>query len=895
MFRNRFLVRRVLYILAVGAMALPAGALSVRVNPAEGAPRLEVDGKPVRARMFWGGPGSSAIVVASDWREVKFTFTAGDSADNGTMQFRFGPRPGDVYLDDIHVTDLDESKDLIPLNGFEKGMEDFNRDWRTWPTDTADSGGTVSVDPGAGCDRTAALHVIITSREGRRRAEGRGRSDFHIAHQERLHIVKGHRYEVSFWARATQSRQLQVGFYRPGATYTQIGAPPDTFGSQIKLAAGAGVNFFSFLTDAPWPEPGQPADWTKLDSLCDAVLEANPQALLLVRLNLNPPVWWGKAHPDDVMQWEDGRRRPETGFSAPVGGVVASPQYRHDAAQTLAATVAHLEEKYGDHVAGYHPSGQNTNEWFYLDTWSKTLNGYAPADRIAWRKWLAAHYADDAALRRAWNNPGVIRATAEVPAAAARHAAPAGILRDPATEQTLIDWAQFQQEAMSDLVCELAHVVRQATQGRKLVVFFYGYIFEFAAVANGPATSGHFALRRVLDCPDIDVLCSPISYHDRGLGQSAPSMTAAESVALADKMWLNEDDTHTYLATGTPPGAADHVDTLEETNAELTRNVAQAALRNFGTWWMDLGRRGWFDNAAMWAEMKKLDVLDQAMLDHPTPFLPEIAVVNDERSMLRVAAGGNLVTTPLITAVRAQFGRVGAPYGQYLLDDVLKGRVHAKLYVFLNAWCLSPEDRARLLEATQGAMCIWCYAPGYYELVSDAPARKASPDAIKELTGFGLVSVEPETAMATPTEAGEKLGLQTPFGVKAVPKPLFAAEGAGDGEVLATYSNGAAAVTMHDSPGGASFFVGVPSLSTELIRAAARTAGVRLYTDTDCNVYANNGFLALHGSKDGPVTIDVGAAGPVEDVLDGKPIGTGPKFILDLKKGDTLVLRLPER
>ena len=123
----------------------------------------------------------------------------------------------------------------------------------------------------------------------------------------------------------------------------------------------------------------------------------------------------------------------------------------------------------------------------------------------------------------------------------------------------------------------------------KIVVFFYGYVFEFASVPNGPSVAGHYALRRVLNSPDIDVLCSPISYFDRGLGQGHPSMTAAESVALAGKMWLNEDDTRTYLGTGDFPGAIDAVSTLEDTNRELLRNVGQEAIRNFGTWWMDLG------------------------------------------------------------------------------------------------------------------------------------------------------------------------------------------------------------------------------------------------------------------------------------------------------------------
>ena len=90
----------------------------------------------------------------------------------------------------------------------------------------------------------------------------------------------------------------------------------------------------------------------------------------------------------------------------------------------------------------------------------------------------------------------------------------------PVAERPVIDFTEFQQEAMADCVCQLARAVREATHGRKLVVFFFGYVFEFGAIYNGPGTSGHYALRRVLECPDIDVLCSPISYFDRGPGQS---------------------------------------------------------------------------------------------------------------------------------------------------------------------------------------------------------------------------------------------------------------------------------------------------------------------------------------------------------------------------------------
>ena len=52
--------------------------------------------------------------------------------------------------------------------------------------------------------------------------------------------------------------------------------------------------------------------------------------------------------------------------------------------------------------------------------------------------------------------------------------------------------------------------------------------------------------------------------------------------------------------------------------------------------------------------------------------------------MMRVAAGGQVVTLPGVYEVRRPLGRMGTPYGQYLLDDVTAGKVPAKMYVLLS-------------------------------------------------------------------------------------------------------------------------------------------------------------------------------------------------------------------
>jgi len=736
---------------------------TVRVDVSAGAPRLVVDGEPVRARMFFGLPGTKPLRAEPSGTDISFEFvSAHDEPGRATLHLRFGQLAGGVDLDAIRMQDLTTGQDVFAPCDFESGDDAFARQWNIWPEGGRNTVGQVEVSRGAGRDGSTGLRVTL-----RAPADGAW-PDFHLYHHAHLTLHKDHRYRVSLWVRAEPARDLTVAVYRPGDPYVFLGGPSNGYAEQIEMAGRAGARFVSFPVDLPWPRPGEEVDWTHVDAQCREVLSANPDALLLPRISCNASQWWREAHPEDNMVWDSG---PQFGYP-----VVASPTYRRDAAERLSVLVTHLEEQFGPHIAGYHPCGQNTGEWFYKETWGRALNGYAEGDLRAWRAWLADRYVTDATLRQAWRDPLVSLATVTVPTPAARRAAPAGVLRDPVTERAVIDFTEFQQQAMADCVCQLARAVREATHGRKLVMFFYGYLFEFGAVTNGPGTSGHYALRRVLDCPHIDVLCSPISYFDRGPGESAPAMTAAESVALAGKMWLYEDDTRTFLSA--QDSGYNRVDTLAETTEELRRNTGQCAMRNFATWWMDLGAAGWFDDPRLWAEMNRLDALDQPLLAQPRPFRPDVAAVIDEQSMMRVAAGGTAVTLPGVYQVRRPLGRMGAPYGQYLQDDVLAGRVQAPLYIFLTAWRLTQEERAQLLAVTRGSTRVWCYAPGYQE-----PDGSSLP-AMQQLTGFQLAPVTGTKALATPTHLGERLGLHESLGVDAAITPLFAATDARVEETL---------------------------------------------------------------------------------------------------------------
>ena len=74
---------------------------------------------------------------------------------------------------------------------------------------------------------------------------------------------------------------------------------------------------------------------------------------------------------------------------------------------------------------------------------------------------------------------------------------------------------------MAEPIELVASTIKDASDHKKIVTIFYGYYFEISGLPLGPQTSGHLALARLLECPDIDILCSPISYLDRGLGGMA--------------------------------------------------------------------------------------------------------------------------------------------------------------------------------------------------------------------------------------------------------------------------------------------------------------------------------------------------------------------------------------
>lgn len=822
----------------------------VKLIPKNGVPQITVDGTPVRPRMFFGYTSvsrSGSLNVGGEWKNATVTFTAPETDKQVAVHFRFGEDAGEIDFDDFTITDLTDGKNLFSEN-FEK-TQTFKEPWSYW---CEDKGGRVSFQlaADAGREHSTGLRVRL---EKDPKLKG-----FHLLFSP-LAIVEGHRYSLSIQARSSTGRRLAIEVKHQGGDFRLYGGMATPFGSEVAFAAANGVDWISVEVPTCWSEPGTTPNYSPALRACREVLQNNPRAMMIPRLSVNPPEWWRKANPSELVVFEDGETSPHAS--------VASEKYRREASDALRRVIRVLEESFPGNLAGYFPTGQNTGEWFYPKAWGDRLTGF------------------EAPMKKAWKEKSGL----DLPGAKERQSSPYGTIRSPSDEKNILAFARFQQELMADMLLGLAKTIREETGGKRLTCFFYGYTFECASYYAGAASTGHFALRKLLQSPDIDVLSAPVAYNDRTLGGAASCQGVAESVLLAGKLWLNEDDTRTDLAKPFPfgyPGWNSGDDTREGTLGILKRNLLQASVRNLAQYWMDLGATGWFNDKNLWEEHARFRRMDEALLKNPTFHQPDLALVVDEESLLQIAGGGasKFTIKTLAYEGRSAASRSGATYGQYLLDDVAAGKVRAKIYFFHGIISANAELRRKLKNSIDGTSRVWSWAPGYID------GEKFSLESMKDLTGFDLQKLRPEISpkvLATPK--GLALGLPESFGPTNVLAPLFSPQVRDSDEVLATFENGEAAIVVRGLPNQTiSVFCGTTEIPTPLYRALARKAGARLYSDTDAHVFANGPFIGVHAVRDGEVILKTGP-GEIEDALSGEKVGTGPEIKLPLRLGETRV------
>ena len=655
--------------------------------------------------------------------------------------------------------------------------------------------------------------------------------------------------------------------------------PEDSlFAQQARLAAGAGIHLHSFSLPMPWPKPGEEPDFSSVDVTLQSVLTADPKALMLPRFGVSPPEWWYAQHPGHEMEYSDGKPSPDGRAAS-----MASEDYRREGTLHLRALVRHCEERFGESMLGYHPCGQHTGEWFYMRSWEDVHHGFEEAFRNGFADWALGKYQSIENLSRAWTQPGLTQVNMRVPTAAEREGSSQGNFRDPVQDRFLIDFQEYQQVAMTDPLLQFARAIKEETHGKKLVILFYGYTFEISGIPKGPQNSGHMALARILDSPDVDVVCSPISYGDRGLGGTGAFMAPVDSVSAAGKLWLNEDDTRTYLSKeGDPYG---RVPTPDGSEWVHQRNFGQILPRRMACWYMDLMNEGWLNSENLWKNIRELHSAYGKVLNTPPRWNPEVAIVIDERSFLSIAENWQ-ITRLLCANFRPELYRMGAPFRIHLLSDVIKGRLQLpKVTLFIGCFRLSQEERANISAAGSGKTQVWFYGSGFLD------DDHASVENMRDITGFqitgqnsegmGVVSFEKRTSTTQGLEEA-KYGLDIPL------KPRFSVVQGNGITPLARFEDGSIAAAMCEKNGVKRYYIGSLGCPAKLLRNILRDAGVWIWMDSDDVALPGDEFLSFTATTEGEKVLTPPPGKKLIPLTGGDPLTPiDGKLSLLMKSGET--------
>jgi hypothetical protein len=678
----------------------------------------------------------------------------------------------------------------------------------------------------------------------------------------------------------------------PGGRWTHEEVPQ----WNIRAFANRGVKMFQFsiwLQDI-WTRDERGRDHLDMESVrrqFRGVLEAVPGAAIFMRLHINAPIWWDRAHPEETVAYSDveafyqepahGLRRNTT--MADLNGQkvhsLASVRWREETSAILRrfySELAALPE--GNALFAVNLCDGVSHEWHYwgfLDHDPDT----GPAMTAYFRAFLAKRYRTDAALATAWGEPSVTLATAAVPGSDLRNRTSDGVFRDANAERRVIDYFEAQQQVVTDDVLHFAKLTRQSWPRPLLVGAFYGYYFM---TFSRQTTGGHLGVDQVLRSPDVDFIAAPQSYFAaaHNMGGSGHSRAVIESALVHGKLVLDEMDQSTSLRH---PFDEPPAEKIADDLAIVRRNTAHPLTRGAGMWFYDFGpnnQTGWWSHRRILEDVGALRAIFERRLHEEMAPASDVLVVWDVESYYHVAAKWTPISETTLDFTLAEIQRSGVASDSVLVTDL--GKVDLSRYrvvVVANAWRMNAATRAFIRDriATGGRHVVFMYMPGYI----DETGRGL--DKVAGVTGIevrrGAAGARPEVAVTDGTYRGT-FGLE--YDTLVSPFPVISDARA---EVLGVLAGGQDVVFARKRTDRATiWYSSLPIRGPSLWRHIFRTGGAHVYVDADDALHADGGVLWIHSAEGGKRRVNLRSGKGLD--LELAPRST---VLLDARTGEMLL------
>lgn len=649
-----------------------------------------------------------------------------------------------------------------------------------------------------------------------------------------------------------------------------------TFNASRDFAA-AGVDLFSDMIATNlygpchdwWQGVGQ-YDFRQVDDRMGAIIRANPNARILIRLKLDPPSgWWHKDHPGHTpVYFRDGQYKEHKNWTS-----LASKEWESLYSRMLRDFVRHVESSdYAAHVIGYLPGGGSASEWYYHGQ-DKGMIDYSPAARERFRGFIEAKYDDIAALNAAWKTNFASFADVRVPTPEERLTAELGLLRDPLAAQACVDYFHFLNDISERNMLNCARIIKEETGRAKLVGYFYGYLPLARIHSWSLLNNGHCTLGTVVGSPDIDFYCTPTDYSNRRGGEPGFHIGNFNGTFfLHQKMFWDEADLRTHFH---PERGGCASEDLPETLTVMQRAFGYTLAKGNAIWWFALAGNAYFHEQAIMAEVARFQEIGQRTLAASKQPAAEVALMMDEASIAYLSYRSSPLIKDLIRGTYTCTTTAGAPCDMYVTTDLLHpGMPDYKVYVFPNLFHADAAMRAAIecKVKKNNAVAVWLYAPG---LLSE---KGADVEQSHSLTGMTLrMMTEPANLQMQIARSEGPIGrIDTGFGIYTAVSPSF--EVADPAARIVGTVAGKPALAVKQLDGWRSIYSLTP-LTSDLLREIYDYAGVHVYSQTNDVLAASAGFVMLHTASSGDKQIRLPRPCAVTELLSGQKLGDGVSVI----------------
>jgi len=388
-------------------------------------------------------------------------------------------------------------------------------------------------------------------------------------------------------------------------------------------------------------------DYSEFERAVGDILSDCPDAIIFPRIYISMPKWWVDSHPGDVIATPKGEYREE----------MFSEAFRKDAGEMLKRFIKHVKEsRYASRVGGWMICGAWTQEWFYRSH----DGGLGEPAREPYRRWVLENYGIDGATLPSKDEYTYKGEAVQCSENAKRYSI-------------------FCNIAMAESLDYFASVVKRETDFRQVVGAFYGYTFEVMT-----PIAGTYALRKLLDSPNLDYFSSPNSYiNNRSFGMDWADMIPVDTLKHHGKLAFIECDIRTYLTTAIqkarPGEYPDDIYTVNEKSLwvgppteelslyAIRKSFAHQLAKGSAIWWFDMWG-GWFDNPVLMKEIADMrKIYEKGLSVSEGTLCAEVVFFADEESYANVFSDSPQISG--ILGSRIAIGKSGVPYDTVAVCD----------------------------------------------------------------------------------------------------------------------------------------------------------------------------------------------------------------------------------